>query len=166
MNLSFRRIAASLALAGLTGMSAAACSSGPTDSTGVGEAPAPAAQKVDASRVASLPAGETLVLDVSHPDVAYDIDYSAAPIDFSRIKLHIAEGRDVAMTDWLAQTASGGRDIVSQNPKHFVIRPLSSSELSPELIDPVSPGQCVTFCMWVCETEQGPCTYKCITNCP
>jgi len=166
MKLSFRRMASSIALAGLAGIAATACSAAPESDPGpVNEAPA---KKIDAAVLESVSADQSLELDVSRPDVAYDIDYSVAPIDFSRIKLHFAPGHDVTMTDWLAQTAVGGRDTVSRNPGHFVIRPVSSSE-SPDLIKPTRPpgdGQCVTFCMWVCSSAEGPCTYECITNCP
>ncbi len=171
MNLSFRRIASSFALAGLAGLAAltaVACSAAPgTEGTDPVASPSDApVTKIDATALASVPAGQRLVLDVSRPDVAYDFDYSATPLEFSRITLHFAPGHDVPMTDWLAQTAVDGHDSVSLNPGHFIVRPVASGDVHPETLIPDQPGPCVTFCMWVCTSAMGPCTYKCITNCP
>ncbi len=173
MKISHRRLACSLVFAALAAVAATGCSGSPGadgEPAVPGEVSQVVPKTVDAETIAALPAGQKLVVDVSRPDVAYDFDYSRAPIDFSRVTLHFAEGHDLSMSDWLEKTATDEGDVVALNPQHFVLRPVSSvssSEKTPELVDPVSGGgSCVTFCMWVCETEHGPCVYKCITNCP
>lgn len=176
MSHSFRRLACSLAFA-VTGIAAAACSVAPgTEGNSVGkttpDAP-PSVETINAQRLDGLPAGEKLLIDLSQPDVAYDFDYSKAPLDFSRVELQFAGGLDVAMNEWLAQTADDGVDSAAQHPGHLILRPNASrvpegvkaklvrADLPPTCVAPC----CQTFCVNVCSSEQGPCTLTCITNC-
>jgi hypothetical protein len=161
-------LAASLALAALAAIAVSACSAPPGGGTQVDDAPQTAKRvTIDTGAIAALPAGQSYIVDIGRADTTYSFDYTAAPIDFSRVTIRFASGHDVPMTDWLARTATGGKDLVARNPTRFELRPTQSDALTQQhAVIPVEPPECVTLCMWVCESEIGPCDYECITNCP
>jgi hypothetical protein len=160
----------------LAAMAAAAmaCSSAPDTQGSAGtststDAPA-RIETIDAQRLGALPAGEKLVVDMSQPDVAYEFDLSTGPIDFSRVSLRFAGGVDLSMDEWRAQTATVGADVEVRSPDRFFLRPSASEVPVPrrdKAVEGNLPPPCwlQTFCLWVCETEDGPCVYTCVTAC-
>ena len=131
-------------------------------------------EKIDAQRLGALPAGQQLVVDLSQPDVAYDFDFSAAPIDFSRVTLRFAVGFDVAMDEWRARTGTDAADVAAEYPDHFVLRPTAPAPprdkndktVRGDLPDPcVGPCPCQSVCIQVCTSAQGPCVKTCTVSC-
>lgn len=138
MNTPLSRFVRPCLLAALAA-AAIACSGSPD---GQGSAPAATAtameapvriETIDAQRISALPGGENLVVDMSQPDVAYEFDSTAAPIDFSRVSLHFADGAEVSLAEWRAQTGMDGADVAVRNANHFFLRP-NASEAPPVLV--------------------------------
>jgi hypothetical protein len=123
---------------------------------------------IDAQTVARLPAGDSIAVDLGKPDATYTFDYAQAPIDFTRIDLVFASGDSVKMSDWLASASAGGHDLLADRSR-FVLRPSASTAPpagpSGDGAPSVSSDGCVTFCIWVCSSKEGPCTYQCWTSC-
>jgi hypothetical protein len=175
---SLRHLTRSVALVALTAVAATGCSAAPgTEPVPSSETSQVVVTTIDAGRLAALPAGQKLVIDLSRPDVEYVFDYATASIDFSRITIHFADGHDVSMADWLKQTATNEGDFVAQNAGQLILRPTASvgSGEKPQILIPIydspiadgdDPQPCVTLCIWVCSAPEGPCTYSCITSCP
>ena len=170
----FRSFAARSLFVATSALVAMACSGAP-ESQGSGPTVpslgAPAhIEIIDAPRISTLAAGETLVVDLSQPDVAYEFDSAAGAIDFSRVSLRFADGADIPMDEWRAQTETDGTEVTAANAGHFFLRPTASEArvLYPEkTVQGVDPPTCVvqTFCLWVCDTANGPCTYECVSAC-
>jgi hypothetical protein len=115
---------------------------------------------ITAATITALPAGKDYLVDLGRTDLNYDFSFGAAPIDFSRVTIRLANGQETPATAWLAQLAEGGSDLLAQHPEGFLIAP------APE--DPVAGGvqpeekEC-RFCILVCPTNkpEGPCTPQC-----
>ena len=172
MNPSLRVFACSLLFAVSTG-ALLACSGAPgTGSVETTSVDTPArVEKIDAQRIGTLPAGQNLVVDVDEPDVAYDFDFSAAPIDFSRVTLRFADGFELAMDEWLARAGTDGVDLAAY-PDHFFLRASAAGASAATARDRKGvladqPPPCVktTVCVIVCESANGPCTTTCLSEC-
>jgi len=145
----------------LTAAAVPACSSAPaatTEEAAKGESTI----VVDAAAVDAVPADKSFYVDLGRADVVYQFDFRHAAIDFSRVALVFASGDTMKMSDWLAAHAANGDDFLARPERVFFLRP-SESTSGPSATKGTDP--CVTLCAWVCETPQGPCVYKCITNC-
>lgn len=95
------RSSKSLALSVALGVIAAAGFTGCTASEPVDQDPMVEHERITQAEVSALPAGELLSLDMSRNTV-YALDYSAAAIDYSRIKLSTADGKEVLLADQMA----------------------------------------------------------------
>ena len=92
------RSSKSLALCVVLGVVAAAGFTGCNASEPVADEPVVENERITQSDVAALQAGEFLSLDLSQSTV-YALDYAAAPIDYSRIKLSAPSGKEVLLED-------------------------------------------------------------------
>ncbi|KYF67527.1 hypothetical protein [Sorangium cellulosum] len=95
------RSSKSLALSVALGVIAAAGFTGCTASEPVDQDPMVEHERITQAEVSALPAGELLSLDMSRNTV-YALDYSAAAIDYSRIKLSTADGKEVLLAEQMA----------------------------------------------------------------
>jgi len=69
---------------------------------------------ITADSIAKLAPGEKLIVDRSS-DTAYTFDFSAAPIDFSRIAIRTEGGHAVAMDRWLSSSEHGAKLLAAPN---------------------------------------------------
>ncbi|WP_437636205.1 hypothetical protein [Sorangium sp. So ce854] len=95
------RSSKSLALSVALGVIAAAGVAGCVASEPVDQGSMPEHERITQAEVSALPAGEFLSLDMSRSTV-YALDYSAAPIDYSRIKLSTADGKEILLEQQMA----------------------------------------------------------------
>ncbi|WP_437781463.1 hypothetical protein [Sorangium sp. So ce1097] len=95
------RSSKSLALSVALGVIAAAGIAGCVASEPVDQEPVVEHERITQAKVTALPAGEFLSLDMSRSTV-YALDYSAAPIDYSRIKLSTADGKEILLEEQMA----------------------------------------------------------------
>ncbi|XXX77963.1 hypothetical protein WMF30_04215 [Sorangium sp. So ce134] len=58
-------------------------------------------ERITQAELSALPAGEFLSLDMN-PKTVYALDYSAAPIDYTRIKLSTADGKEILLAEQMA----------------------------------------------------------------
>ncbi|AUX39375.1 hypothetical protein SOCE26_007640 [Sorangium cellulosum] len=63
-------------------------------------------ERVTPESLAALPDGEFLSLDMTEKTV-YAIDYSAGPIDYARIKLTAADGKEISLEQQMATVENG-----------------------------------------------------------
>jgi hypothetical protein len=80
---------------------------------------------ITADSVAQLAPGQKLSIDPIH-DTAYTFDFSAAPIDFSRISMLMQDGHEVAMDKWLNGSEYGKKLLASPN-RTFRLGPTKQS---------------------------------------
>lgn len=62
-------------------------------------------EHITQAQISALPAGEFLSLDMNQNTV-YAIDYSAAPIDYARIKLSTGDGKEILLAEQMAAVES------------------------------------------------------------
>ncbi|RKH05112.1 hypothetical protein D7V97_24530 [Corallococcus sp. CA053C] len=107
-------------IAGLTG-----CASGAPDDSSTVEAVRQ--QLITADSLAGLKPGEHLVLDLSKEGVVYTVDFSKAPIDFSRITLIPRDGAAQPMDTWLSAMKEKGHDLLAVRTQSFRLTPSAQS---------------------------------------
>ncbi|MGK3997242.1 hypothetical protein [Sorangium sp. So ce1024] len=98
MNRQSIRSSKSLALRVALGVIAAAGFAGCVASEPVDQETMPEHERITQSKVAALPEGQLLSLDMSRSTV-YALDYSAEPIDYSRIKLSTSDGKEILLEE-------------------------------------------------------------------
>ncbi|WP_437968428.1 hypothetical protein WMF04_03670 [Sorangium sp. So ce260] len=63
-------------------------------------------ERITQAELSALPAGEFLSLDMNKKTI-YALDYSAAPIDYARIKLSAGDGKEVLLAEQMAAVENG-----------------------------------------------------------
>ncbi len=89
---------------------------------------------IDAAMLEDLADGESLVVDVSLPDVAWVFDLDSGAIDFDRVTVMCPNGQQMSMTEWFGAEGrtpaegSGGQLTLANDPFDFGTLPDSRAQ--------------------------------------
>ncbi|MGK4007600.1 hypothetical protein WMF31_33575 [Sorangium sp. So ce1036] len=144
---SSRSIALCFSLGVIAAVGIAGCTASEPGSDELPVEPSVQHQRITQDKIAALSEGQFLSLDLSENTV-FAIDYSKAPVDYSRIKLSTREGKEVLLETQMAavengdygdypapvfREASDQRFRIASDPAYFGV--LTQSELDQLKVD-------------------------------